>query len=113
MALTSRRTHITHIGLLKELHWLPVSQRIEHKILTSVYRFLHGHASDYLKVMLSYYQFFFYNLGVAHARGAYGSRAFSFCGPREWNKLPCPLKNATTVETFKKHIKHVFQNVFN
>ena len=119
VTLTSRRTHITPI--LKELLWLPICQRIEYKILTTVYRSLHGHAPDYLKDMLSHYnpsRVFrsksCNNLEMPRARGAYGTRAFSICGPRLWNKLPYPLKNATTLETFKKHLKtHLFQNVHN
>ena len=119
VTLTSKRTHITPI--LEELHWLPISQRIEYKILTTVYRSLHGHAPDYLKDMLSHYNpsrvlrsKSCNNLEVPRARGAYGTRAFSICEPRLWNKLPCPLKNATTLETFKKHLKtHLFYNVYN
>ena len=116
MTLTSRRTLITPI--LKELHWLPISQRIEYKIHTTFYRSLHGHAPDYLKYMLSHYNpsrvWRCNNLEVPRARDAYGTRAFSICGPRLWNKLPRPLKNATTLETFKKHLKtHLFQNVYN
>ena len=42
--ITNRRTHITPIPKK-----VPISQRIEYKILATVYRSLHGHASDYLK----------------------------------------------------------------
>ena len=119
VTLTSRRAHITPI--LKELHWLPISQRIEYKILTTVYRTLHGHAPDYLKDMLRHYNpsralrsKSCNNLEVPRARGAYGTRAFPICGPQLWNKLPCLLKNATTLKTFKKQPKtHLFQNVYN
>ena len=47
---------------------------------------------------------YFNNLEVLRARGAYGSIAFSICGPRLWSKLPCPLKNSTKLETLKTHI---------
>ena len=87
VTLTSRRTHITPI--LKELHRLPISQRIEYKILTPVYRSLHGHAPDYLKDMLRHYNpsrvlrsKSCNNLEVPRARGAYGTRPFFICGPR-------------------------------
>ena len=104
VTLTSRRTRITPI--LRGLHWLPISQRIEYKILTTVYRTLHCHAPDYLKDMLGHCD---QNLvpracEVPRARGANGTRAFPICGPRLWNKLPCPIRNATTLETFKKHL---------
>ena len=88
---------------------------IHNKILTSVYRSLHGHATDYLKDLLSRYNptrvlrsKSCNNLEVLRARGAYGTSAFSICGPRLWNKLPRPLKNATTPDT----LKHIFFNTF-
>ena len=119
MTLTSRRTHITPIP--KELHRLPISQKIEYKILTTVYRSLHCHVPDYLEDMLSHYNPYRVlrskscnNLEVPRARGAYDTRAFSICGPLLWSKLPCPLKNATTLDTLKKQLKtHFFQNVYN
>ena len=92
---------------------------IHNKILTSVYRSLHGHAPDYLKDMLSHYNpsrvlrsKSCNNLEVLRARGAYGTSTFSICGPRLWDKLPRPLKNATTLETFKNTLKHIFFKTF-
>ena len=35
-----------------ELHWLPIQFRIQHRILTLVYKTLHGNAPDYMKSML-------------------------------------------------------------
>ena len=37
---------------MKELHWLPFWFRMQHKILTLVYKTLHGDAVDYMKSML-------------------------------------------------------------
>ena len=37
---------------MKELHWLPIQLRIQHKILTLVYEVLHADAPDYMKYML-------------------------------------------------------------
>ena len=34
-------------GCLRSLHWLPVSARIEHKLLTITYKCLNGAAPDY------------------------------------------------------------------
>ena len=53
VTLTSRKAHITPI--LKVLHWLRISQKIEFKIITTVYRTIHGHAPDYLKDILRHY----------------------------------------------------------
>ena len=94
---------------------------IHNTILTTACRSLHYHAPDYLKDMLSHYNpsrvlrsKSCNNLEVPRARRAYGTRAFSICVPRLWNKIPRPLKNATTLETFQKHLKtYLFQNVYN
>ena len=53
-------------------------------------------------------------LDLPRASSAYGSRDFYICGPRLWITLPYPFKNATTLETFRKHIQtHRFLNFYN
>ena len=37
---------------LKRLHWLPINLRIKHKVLTLVYKSLHGQAPEYLQDLL-------------------------------------------------------------
>jgi len=43
---TGRRQHITPV--LRELHWLPVQQRIDFKMAVLVYKALHGQLPQYL-----------------------------------------------------------------
>src|SRR4029434_7724654 len=50
---TRPRAHITPV--LKSLHWLPVSFRIDFKVLLLVYKSLHSHAPEYITDMLSRY----------------------------------------------------------
>ena len=38
---------------LKSLHWLPIKYRVDHKVLTLVYKCLHDKAPDYLKNLLT------------------------------------------------------------
>ena len=38
---------------LRNLHWLPIRARIEHKLLTLTYKCLNGEAPDYLSDLLS------------------------------------------------------------
>ena len=45
--------HVT--PALKELHWLPVRQRIKYKVLTLTYQMIHGLAPSYLCEMLTMY----------------------------------------------------------
>ena len=46
--------HIT--PLLMELHWLPVEQRINFKIVLITYKALNGQAPSYISYLLSYYR---------------------------------------------------------
>ena len=54
VCLTGRREHITPV--LKELHWLPVHQRISFKVLVLTYQPLHRTALQYMTDLLSQYQ---------------------------------------------------------
>ena len=51
---TGKCEHITPI--LKELHWIPVNQRIEFKILVLTFKVLNGTAPKYLRDLLILYQ---------------------------------------------------------
>ena len=47
---TTQRDSI--VMYLKELHWLPIKHRVQHKLLTLVYRCLIGEAPQYLQELL-------------------------------------------------------------
>ncbi len=49
-----KRNHI--IPVLKSLHWLPVSFRIDLNFFLLVYKALHGFVTDYLSKMLTVYE---------------------------------------------------------
>ena len=108
--------HVT--PLLKDLHWLPIQQRISFKVLLLVYKALNDSAPSYLTQTLNLYQ------PRANLRSAkdslslvipatklktYGDRAFSVGGPLLWNDLPFSLRNCKTTESFKRQLKtHLF-----
>jgi len=46
--------HITPI--LKELHWLPVSERIKFKIMLLTFKVLHQQSPVYIQDLVTYYQ---------------------------------------------------------
>ena len=50
----SKYDHITPV--LKQLHWLPVSARIEYKILMLTFKCLHGLAPHYLQALVPKYE---------------------------------------------------------
>ena len=51
--LTRKREHITPV--LKELHWLPVKQRIDHNITPLAYKCYEGTAPEYLQELILRY----------------------------------------------------------
>ena len=51
---TARHDHISPV--LKDLHWLPVQQRIQFKILTLTFKALHNLAPEYIKNLLQVYK---------------------------------------------------------
>ena len=47
--MVSRKKGRDHISpVLEDLHWLPIRQRIDHKILSLTFSYLNGLAQDYL-----------------------------------------------------------------
>ena len=44
--------HTTSTDALKRLHWLPIQERIEYKILTITYKYIGVQAPQYLKDLI-------------------------------------------------------------
>lgn len=116
---TRKREHITPV--LASLHWLPVTFRIDFKILLLVYRCVNGLAPEYLSELLTPYapvrsvrsesQFL---LNVPRSRlKTRGDRAFSVAAPKLWNNLPLHIRAAPTLDSFKSALKtHLFTLAF-
>ena len=107
--------HVT--PLLKDLHWLPISKRIEFKTATLAYKSLHNEAPSYLSELLHIRQSS-YNLRsttrtvltTPRTRTSSGHRAFCVAAPQSWNSLPHNIQSAVTSDQFKKLLKtHLFQ----
>ena len=118
--LSKRYDHISPI--LRELHWLPVEQRINFKIILLTFKCLHDMAPLYLKELVKPYEpkrtlrsssknlvdTTNFNLRT------YGFRAFSVSAPTLWNALPDRIRNCNNIGIFKKLLKtHLFSIVFN
>ena len=101
---TRRRDHITPV--LRQLHWLPVRQRVDFKTALLVYKALHDSTAAYL---VDDYQLVS-QAGRRRLRPAdidtcsvprtsntrFGDRSFAVAGPRLWNSLPMTM----TLENF-------------
>ena len=117
--VSSKMEHITPV--LMKLHWLPISQRLNFKILLYVYKALHGLAPEYLTGMLQPYVTA-RALRSTHQgllleprvrRQHYGGRAFAAAAPRLWNSLPTSVRAAETLDIFKSRLKaYLFRQAF-
>ena len=98
---------------LKELHWLPIQQRIDFKILIPVFKSLNMQTPKYLQELIVMKEHrreglrssTKHNLLEAPStrRKTFTGRAFSTYGPTKWNKLPDNLCTCASPETFKNY----------
>ncbi len=106
-----RIDHITPV--LASLHWLPISFRIQFKILLLVFKSLHGLAPQYLsellhphapvRAMRSTHQMI---SDVPRCRRKNrGDRAFVVAAPNMWNSQPLNIRAAQSIEDFKSLLK--------
>ena len=103
--------------VLKQLHWLLVKARIEHKLLTLTFKAVHGQAPSYLSELISrrptlrpglrsnHSLLFTVPKITSRADKSTADRAFSLSAPKLWNSLPEELRNCSSVETFKEKLK--------
>ena len=117
---TRKYDHIKPI--LKQLHWLPVSQRIDYKILLLTYKALNGQAPSYITELLKPYVTT-RNLRSSSKNllkvpsvklASYGHRCFSFVAPTLWNSLPNNIRVSGSLSHFKTCIKtYLFNKFYN
>ena len=114
-------SHIT--PALYELHWLPVSLRIDYKILLLTFKCIYGLAPTYLSDLISIKSNSLYNLRstgkllLDHPKRkmliTLGARSFSAAAPKLWNELPLELRQATSLNSFKSRLKtYLFKEYF-
>ncbi len=119
LTLTPPSNHITQV--LINLHWLPISERIDYKILLTTFKAIQGVAPQYICDLLKPYSIP-RNLRSSEANllaipptrtKTYGDRAFSASAPKLWNKLPDDLRETNELEPFKRQLKtHLFKQAY-
>ena len=115
---TARRDHIRPV--LKALHWLPVTQRVQYKVAVITHKVLSTRQPQYLADIVTEYNPSRHlrsstqrKLAVRTTNNRLGERAFSSASAKVWNELPTELKEITEHRTFKKKLKtHLFANAF-
>jgi hypothetical protein len=113
-------------ALLKSLHWLPISQRIDFKIALTVFKARIGLTPSYISDLLTPYvpkrnlrSTVDNLLVIPFSRTAISARAFRSYGPTLWNNLPSGLRQlfdfdtvsydcaVSAVNIFKKRLKTI------
>lgn len=106
-----RHDHITPV--MRELHWLPVTQRIQFKVAVLVFKAKHHLGPVYLQDLVTPYE------PARRLRSAnqdllcvpatksalVTQRAFSVAGPILWNSLPLDLRQSQSLGIFKQKLK--------
>ena len=117
-----RFEHITPV--LHRLLWLPVSFRIEYKVLILTYKAIHGHAPPYISDLIRTRERTNYNLrsssqlllqpyNATKTKKTLGDKAFQVASPGLWNGLPNDIRNAKTMDVFKSLVKnHLFRKAY-
>lgn len=116
-----QRESITQI--LRQLHWLPIKDRIDYKVALLTFKCIYGQAPVYLSSMLEKRHIRRQGLRSGKEKvvleehcgrlPTYGDRAFSVYAPKLWNSLPTELRTSTSTSAFKKKLKtHLFQKAF-
>ena len=115
-----RTEHIT--STLRNLHWLPVEQRIKFKTALFVYKALNGMSPSYLKELIVPYtparRLRSCNKGLLKIpksrTSSFGDRMFSAAALRLWNSLPDKIRlNNSSIDGFKRSSKcYLFQLAF-
>jgi len=98
---------------LKDLHWLPIRERIAFKILLITFKSLNGLAPSYIRELLEEYtpgrQLRSVNKCLlkipSTSLKTYGDRAFSSSAPKLWNSIPLHIRNSTNLNEFKTKLK--------
>ena len=108
----------------RNLHFLPIQSRIQFKICLLTYKCLNGLAPPYMNNLISRRQPKEHALRVdndptilqQNFSHKYKSteKAFSICAPKLWNSLPRTIREASSVDAFKKLLKtHLFIAAYN
>ena len=116
---TKKHDHIT--AVLIDLHWLPIKQRIEYKLLLLTFRSLHGLAASHITDLLIRYEptralrsADAHLLEVPPCRlRTQEEKAFSSAAPRLWNNLPLAIRTTDSLNSFKTPLKtFLFKRAF-
>ena len=115
VACSRRRDHITPV--LKDLHWLPVTARIEYKIVLLSHKVLNYQQPVYLLNTVSGYtpsrdlrSVSQHTVSSRRTHTKVAEQSLNFAAGKVWNKLPLDLRSTSDTARFKKRLKTLLFN---
>ena len=97
---------------LRQLHWLPVKQRIHFKIATLTYRTLQSGSPSYLSSLINFnnpsrplHSSSLNLLHVPFTAKAIGRKGFQFTAPTIWNTIPQNIRLLPSIGSFRRSLK--------
>ena len=111
VCLAPKETDVT--PKMKELHWLPVKERIQFKILLLTFKALNAMAPAYLCELVVPYaperslrseDKMLLDVPMTRLK-TYGDRSYEAAAAEEWNKLPLYIKESPSLNSFKSCLK--------
>ena len=115
-----KSAHIT--PLLFDIHWLPISSRIQYKIALICFHIVSGTAPSYLSELLHLYSPSRSLRSPSDTRifrvprvcwRTLGERSFQYIGPVIRNSLPFSVRHAAPLSSFKPKLKtHLFSSAY-
>ena len=104
--------------ILKELHWLPIEQRIIFNINLITFKCLNNLAPSYLKELLTLYR---PNRSLRSSSDnlklvtvPYNLKTYGYMAPILWNSLPFHIRSADSINSFKSKLKtYLFKSAYN
>ena len=100
--------------VLRDLHWLPVSKRIDYKLLLLSYQSINKSEAEYLSELIPEYkpnrelrsssQKLLQLPGKKETLTKYSQRAFSYAAPILWKSIPLSMKQSSSKAAFKSNL---------
>ena len=103
------------INEFEKINWLPIHDRVNQYILSSLYKSHVNNASNYMNEVFTHAEsngipirFSYQKLKVPHRKTNKGLRSLSYIGPSLWNKLDKSLKTSISLNAFKHNLKDYY-----
>ena len=120
----ARELYRTLQAIMLSLHWLPVTFRIEFKVIIITHKAIYGTAPNYLSSLVNFKPNSCYSLRSNNkyllsnpnfrTLPTLGDRAFVAAAPKLWNNLPLDLRCISDLQVFKRNLKtHLFKKAFS